>query len=127
MKGNCANTINNFDENKQHCDLGLTKTIMTKKNRIIKKEMMSARTEAVGVQQVETQTCTQSLFNIIKVYFDNKGLLYCMRPTYHPSLSRALTSHPNSTKYLTISKCPAQIALCSAVIPSSFAALGFGT
>lgn len=33
----------------------------------------------------------------------------------------------NLTTYLTISKCPAQMALCKAVIPSSFAALGFGT
>lgn len=35
------------------------------------------------------------------------------------------SSHPAT--HLTISKCPAQMALCKAVIPSSFAALGFGT
>lgn len=71
-----------------------------------------------------------------------------------PSESCAFTSHPNSTKNLreeshyikiqntknaeqttayfffthfTISKWPAQIALCKAVMPSSFAALAFAT
>lgn len=41
-----------------------------------------------------------------------------------PSASGALTSQPNSTKSLTTSKCPAQIALCKAVIPSSLEADG---
>lgn len=44
------------------------------------------------------------------------------------SLPHAEQVHAGDTHtYLTISKCPAQMALCSAVIPSSLAALGFGT
>lgn len=50
-----------------------------------------------------------------------------MRSTNQPSESWALTSQPNWTRNFTISKCPAQIALCRAVIPSSLAALGFFT
>ena len=46
--------------------------------------------------------------------------------TYHPSLSTALTSAPRSMRNRQTSKCPAQTALWSAVIPSSFAMLTLG-
>lgn len=47
--------------------------------------------------------------------------------THQPSLSAALTLTPNCTRNLTISVCPAQTALCRAVIPSSFGWLGSST
>lgn len=47
------------------------------------------------------------------------------KQTDHPSVSAALTSHPYSTRNWTASKWPAQTALCSAVMPSSFASLAF--
>ena len=47
--------------------------------------------------------------------------------THQPSESWALTSQPKLTRKVTMSKCPAHIALCSAVIPSSLAALGLLT
>lgn len=49
------------------------------------------------------------------------------RGTHHPSESCAFTSQPNLTKNLTMSIWPAHMALCSAVIPSSLAALGSPT
>lgn len=57
----------------------------------------------------------------------SKTLLQHPVATHQPSLSWALTSQPNSTRNLTMSRCPAQMALWSAVIPSSLAALGLLT
>ena len=60
-------------------------------------------------------------------HFDKRRLVLLCLTTYHPSLSWALTSQPSSTRKRTISKWPAQMALCKAVMPSSLAALGFVT
>lgn len=46
------------------------------------------------------------------------------KETHQPSLSWALTSHPKRTRKVTMSRWPAQMALCRAVMPSSFAAEG---
>lgn len=45
----------------------------------------------------------------------------------HIFVSYLIALNERRKTYLTISKCPAQMALCNAVMPSSFAALGFGT
>ena len=47
--------------------------------------------------------------------------------THQPSLSAALALTPYWTRNLTISVWPAQTALCSAVMPSSFGMLGSST
>lgn len=46
--------------------------------------------------------------------------------SYHPSLSIALTSQPNATRYLTTSRWPLQTALCRALKPFSVLWFGLG-
>lgn len=72
----------------------------------------------------------ESLFKIILFCYKYNFTLfiYIMKVRlYHPSLSWALTSQPNWTRKRTMSRCPAHMALCSAVMPSSFAALASRT
>lgn len=98
-------------------------------------KLLQLAAQCNGVQPSESWAFTShpnSTKNLLEATYDgdDRNNYYYVVVCWWSSAAEQTVITKGSTTiatYLTMSMCPAQMALCNAVIPSSFAALGFGT